>query len=309
MLDTRDYALVLANALKKNESIVFACHCSIRYSGRAESFLSLGDRIILIKSDNTLVVHQPMGNNPVNYMKPGTSHSLVLEHGKTILKSRNLALKEYLDIEISKIYFYNAHKLEDGQSIQIAGTEKDMAMMIFEQPHLIEEGFKPLKMEEHTKYGFIDVFGYDKDNILTVIECKRYAGDPKAVDQLRRYVEKIKSSKGLSFVRGILACPHITPRAEQMLQEFGYQFAQVNPPKYLERFDPGGAAGGARGSRCGRPASVEPVAETARTTFKKSVALRSFRERWTSRTSTRRADSANADPFLTLTAPAAGTAA
>lgn len=237
MLETKDYALILGNALKKNESIVFGCTCSIKYSGRAESYLPEGDRIIIIKADNTLLVHQPTGNNPINYMKQGTNHSMVFEEGKTMLKSRNLTLKEYLDMEIKKIHFFHSEKLEDGQSIQIAGTEKDMANMIYENPSIIEDGFKPLNMEEHTKYGFIDIFGYDKDNTLVVVECKRYTGDPKAVDQLRRYVEKIKASKGLSFVRGVLACPQITPSAEAMLRELGYSHISINPPKYLERFD------------------------------------------------------------------------
>jgi RecB family endonuclease NucS len=231
-----EYVSRIEEAIARNQSIVILCNCAVRYSGRAESLLPDGDRIIIIKSDNTVLVHQPAGNNPVNYMKPATSIKATVEENKLVLHSHNPLLKEYMDIAISKIYSLDSRRLEDPASIVVNGTERDMADMLYKNPGLIEDGFKPMSMEEHTKYGFIDLFGYDKNNLLTVVECKRYAGDLKAVDQLRRYVEKVKASKGLERVRGVLACPSISPNAERMLRDFGFSFVKVNPPKYLEKF-------------------------------------------------------------------------
>ena len=88
MLKLADYAFMLKNILNKGYSIVFSCNCEVEYSGRAESFLSEGDRIILLKSDNTILVHQPNGNNPVNYMKPGSSHSLIIHDDKFVLRTK-----------------------------------------------------------------------------------------------------------------------------------------------------------------------------------------------------------------------------
>jgi len=232
-----EYPEQLRAALSKNETIVFGARCEVWYSGRAESYLPLGDRVIIIKADNTLLIHQPEGNNPVNYMKGQTKHSMSFSDGKLFLNCRNLSQKEFLDIRIDSVHFFQSHKLEDGKSICIEGTEKDMAEMLMHKPELIEEGFRPLNMEEHTKYGFIDVFGHDKDRVLTVIECKRYSGDLKAVSQLRRYVEKIKSAKGIDTVRGILACPKMSDNALKMLTDFGFEFKCIKPPKYLQKFD------------------------------------------------------------------------
>jgi len=170
-------------------------------------------------------------------MKPETSHKLSLEVNKLILRSRNLSLKEQMDINIERIYFFNSHKLEDGQSIIVSGTEDDMSRMIYENPSLVEEGLKPVSQEEQTKYGFIDVLCIDKNNILTIIECKRHNADLGAVTQLRRYVEKLMVSKGISKVRGILAAPKITSNAEKMLIDWGFEFKSIKPPKYLEEFD------------------------------------------------------------------------
>ncbi len=237
MLKQEDYCTLFNDALGRNETIVLGCNCTVRYSGRAESFLDRGDRLIIIKSDRALLIHQPSGNAPVNYMKPETSHILVSDGKSLILKSRNITNKEFMDISIDEIHFFNSHKLEDGQSIIVTGTEEDMANMLYENPEMLEEGFKPVSKEEQTKYGFIDVFGYDKNNTLTVVECKRYIADLGAVTQLRRYVEKIMVSKGVAKVRGILAAPKITPSAERMLNDWGFKFVSVRPPRYLEEFD------------------------------------------------------------------------
>ena len=231
------YIKKIEKGIKQNAVIVMGCECEIDYSGRAESHLPMGERLIVIKSDNTLIVHQPEGNAPVNYMKPDTKHSVVFENGDYYLKSKNQALKEYLDVKIKNILFVNSSQLRDGQKIQLAGSEKDMSEMIYNNPLLIGEDFKPLSMEEHTKYGFIDVFGHDSKNNLVIVECKRYIGDLNAVQQLRRYVEKIKKLRGIENVRGILACPKMSPNAEQMLHDWGFEFVSITPPKYRERFD------------------------------------------------------------------------
>ncbi|MBI2664206.1 endonuclease NucS [Candidatus Woesearchaeota archaeon] len=225
------------SALSSGKSVILSCNCSVYYSGRAESFLAGGDRIIIIKSDSTLLIHQPHGSTPVNYMKEGSSHTLLKDASKLILSSSNLQQKEYLRINISKIHSLQVLDLADSQKIQLTGSEKDMADMIYNNPALIGSDFKPLSREEHTRYGFIDVFGYDKSNTLVVVECKRYTADLKAVDQLQRYVKKIRQLKGLQKVRGIIAAPKISPNALQLLHDHGFEFRSVSPPKYLEKFD------------------------------------------------------------------------
>ncbi len=224
-------------ALAKNSVVVISCLCEIHYSGRAESFLGSGDRLIIIKSDKTLIVHQPSGSAPINYMKEGTTYSVAMEAGKVVLHCHNIPVKEYMDLFISKVHSFQQLKMEDNEKIQLVGSERDMSDMIYDQPGLIEPGFRPLSREEHTKYGFIDVFGYDRNNALVVIECKRYGADFKAVEQLQRYVKKIKQLRGLDKVRGIVAAPEISQNTLQMLKDHGFEYRKISPPKYLERFN------------------------------------------------------------------------
>ena len=225
------------HALKNGKSIILSCSCSVNYSGRAESFLADGDRIIIIKADGTLLVHQPQGSNPINYMKEGATHKLLQIDKKLILSSSNLQLKEFLTIEINRINSLQILNLSDSEKLQLTGSEKDMADMIYGNPSLISPDFKPLSREEHTKYGFIDVFGYDKDNNLVIVECKRYSADFNAVDQLLRYMKKVKELKGVGSVKGVIAAPKISDNALQMLRDHNCEFRSVSPPKYLEKYD------------------------------------------------------------------------
>lgn len=220
---------LLREAVNSKKSVVLFANCSVSYNGRAQSYLDRGDRIIIIKSDNTILIHQPEGNNPINYMKQGTQFKV---NGSSLHAYNS---KEYIDIEFYEIYSALIKELKDSQKLELHGSERHMSDMIYSNPEVIEKGFKPLSREEHTKYGFIDVFGYDKSGRLTVVECKRFTANLDAVTQLRRYVEKIASLKGVNTVRGILAAPGISPNAKQMLVDYGYEYRKVEPPKHYEK--------------------------------------------------------------------------
>ncbi|MBU4501429.1 MAG: endonuclease NucS [Nanoarchaeota archaeon] len=227
----------IKRALKGQSTIVIGANCTIEYNGRAESYLPEGDRVIIIKPDRNLIVHQPIGTAPVNYMKTGTEHNIYYEDKKLYLKSKHVAQKEEMIIRLHNIHFLQTKILQDGEKITLKGSEKDMSDKIYNNPKLIEDDFKPLSREEHTKYGFIDVFGYDKNNTLVIIECKRYTATLDAVTQLRRYVEKIKKNKGLEKVRGIIAAPDISANARKMLEDWGFEYKKADPPKYHGNFN------------------------------------------------------------------------
>ena len=233
MLDVAEFN----RALKNGRSIVLSCRCSVDYSGRAESSLAEGDRLIIIKSDKTLLIHQPYGSNPVNYMKEGSMHKLVEDGNGMVLQGSNPGLKEFLTVSISQVHSFQILELQDSAKIRLKGSEKDMAEMIYKNPGLIGPDFRPLSREEHVKYGFIDIFGYDGNRTLVVIECKRQIADLKAVDQLLRYVRKIKQLRGLDTVRGILAAPGISQNALDMLQSHNFEFCSVNPPNYFQKHE------------------------------------------------------------------------
>ncbi|MFB6196759.1 MAG: hypothetical protein ABEI52_00610, partial [Halobacteriaceae archaeon] len=115
-----------------NETLVCFCDCTVDYSGRAESHLPRGDRILIFKADNTLLIHQPTNNEPINYMKAGTTFT-VDHDDDLVIHANHTGLKEYMDITIHTIYDTMRGTLSDGQALEIVGTEEDMSDMIKEQ--------------------------------------------------------------------------------------------------------------------------------------------------------------------------------
>lgn len=215
--------------IERGEFICFFCHCTINYSGRAESYLDNGDRLIAIKQDKTVMIHQPEGGMPINYVKAPASCELMEEDGLLIFRA--CSGEDEVVCAISEVYDVFARRLADGQKQDLSGKESEMSDMIRDNPACIGTDFIPLNREEHTKYGFIDVFGHLGDGTLAVVECKRYTAGLSAVSQLRRYVEKMQSAKGTEKVTGIIAAPAITSNAEKMLKDWGFRFCAVEPPK------------------------------------------------------------------------------
>lgn len=236
MMVTRESFLdAFSTAERCNEVFCFFCSCEINYSGRAEAYLPKGDRLIIIKKDRVVLIHQPDHGMPINYLKAGAS--VAFEREKDHLLMRAQSDKDYLDVEIFSIYSLMHRVLEDGQKQILQGNEKDMSDMIKNQPELISPDFKPLSREEHTKFGFIDVFGHDGKGNMMVVECKRYTASLACVTQLRRYVEKIEELKGVKGVKGIMASPAISANALEMLEKWGFTHVAVLPPKRLERYN------------------------------------------------------------------------
>jgi RecB family endonuclease NucS len=229
----QEFISSVEEALQKGELVSFFCHCAITYSGRAESYLDYGDRLIIIKQDRTLLIHQPDGGMPINYLKAPASTEFILDKSEeeplVLLEARSGF--DEIDCEIKEIYDLYSRKLIDGLKQELSGSEAEMSDHIRDNPEIISKDFIPLSREEHTKYGFIDVFGHTGDGTLLIVECKRYTAGLSGATQLRRYVEKMKSLKGVDNVTGVMAAPAITSNALAMLKDWGLDFVRVEPPK------------------------------------------------------------------------------
>ncbi len=232
-MEWEPFSALVERCVENNESLMAFVRCRIFYSGRAEAELDWGDRMLIIKQDNAVLIHQPENGNPINYLKPGARISIYREEGALWLEGSHPQTNDIVQMEIQEIHDAMRMKLEDGKKQVLAGTEADMSDWIRDNPSSISPDFKPLSREEHTNYGFIDVFGHNGNGELVIVECKRYTAGLAAATQLRRYVEKMKGLRGTDQVGGVLASPKITTNAEQMLNDWGFKWVRVVPPKRI----------------------------------------------------------------------------
>ncbi len=203
---------------------ILVARCTIRYEGRLVTTLASGDRVVLMKSDGSVVINSAAGAKPVNYMSGPT---IVREEGRTIVITRT-ATNETLTVEIEEVHADSAYELDDTAKIVREGREKDIQAVIFANPEAIEEGMSALKRELFTDVGPVDLFCRDRNGRTTVIEIKRVKAVAAAVEQLTRYVEQVDLNPSHAPSRGMLIAPELAPQARVLLESRGYDFVPLN---------------------------------------------------------------------------------
>ena len=201
--------------------------CMVDYQGRARSLLDWGERLILIKQDGSVLVHQPVLREPVNWQPAGSTTEFNTAHDQLILKCRHTKPPEKMKVTFRQLKLVAATALVDRASLVIAGMESDVVNDIVKDPSLIEDGLRIVKREKPVRTGSIDLYGYDKDHVPVVIEVKRSLATISAVHQLRMYVTDIKKDRKEPKVRGILCAPRIPDMVKKLLEEHGLEWQEV----------------------------------------------------------------------------------
>ena len=201
--------------------------CMIDYRGRARSFLDWGERVIMIKQDGAVLVHQPVMREPVNWQPSDSKTDFKVKDDQLILRSHHTRPPEKMKITFRNIQLVTAAALRDKAKLVISGMETDVVNEIISNPCVIEEGLRISKRERHVKSGMIDLFGYDKNHTPVVIEVKRSLANISAVQQLRMYVSDIKKDVDDANVRGILCAPRIPDMVKKLLSDYGLEWQEV----------------------------------------------------------------------------------
>lgn len=223
------YSFINKYHLKKADktTLILIGDCMVDYRGRARSFLDWGERIIMIKQDNTLLVHQPVLREPVNW-QPGDSLSdFRVEGNNLIIRSRRRKPPEKMKIIFRQIKQITITSLKDKAELVISGMESDFVNQLMSDPCIIEEGLRINKREKAVRSGMIDLFCYDENHTPVVVEVKRSLANISAVHQLRMYVNDIKSDVDDADVRGILCAPKIPDMVKNLLSDYGLEWKEV----------------------------------------------------------------------------------
>jgi RecB family endonuclease NucS len=201
--------------------------CIVDYQGRARSLLDWGERLIVIKQDGTVLVHQPVMREPVNWQSTGSITEFKTKDDQLILNCRHLHPAEKMRVTFRQLKLVTATSLVDRASLIIAGMEIDVVNQIVSNPTIIEEGLRIVKREKPVKTGSIDLFGFDKNHVPVVIEVKRSLATISSVHQLRMYVKDIKKDRKESKVRGILCAPRVPDMVKKLLEEHNLEWREV----------------------------------------------------------------------------------
>lgn len=223
-------ATFVAEAIDQGALVTLFGRCTVDYDGRAASELGPGDRHVMLKPDGTHLVHSDEGQKPVNWQPPGSEHGCRVVEDTLVIESVRTSPEERLVVTLSEVVHVAAFDADDGESIDLVGTEADLKRRVLESPELIESGFTPLSTERETPAGAVDVYGEDAEGRTTVLELKRRRVGPDAVGQLNRYVEALERDLHADAeIRGLLVAPSVTERAKALLAEEGLEFVPLTP--------------------------------------------------------------------------------
>jgi endonuclease len=205
---------------------LIVARCEVRYSGRLDAVLPEALRLLMIKSDGSVMVHADTGGyKPQNWMTPPTA--IEESEGLIVVRKRAGATEDRLDIVISEVVSDVIHDMGEAAALEKDGVEADLQVALAAAPEFCGEGFRLVRREWPTDIGPVDLMCRDAENGWIAVEIKR-VGTIDAVEQLSRYLERIRLDPAMERCRGILAAQVIKPQARVLAEARGLGCVQVD---------------------------------------------------------------------------------
>lgn len=223
----------IGQALSERKTLIIVGNCWVDYRGRASSKLEPGERIVVFKEDGSVLVHRPVGYEPVNWQPPGCLFQTRVVNDVLYVRAIRRKPSEAVKVSFDRVYLLSAMSLVDEGEFSLHASEEDMQRAIILEPSILDPGFKPITYEKKVEPGFIDVYGLDKDGKLVVVEIKRKTAGREAALQLSKYVDSVRTIASRE-VRGVLAAPRLAKGVQRLLTTLGLDFKSLDPKKCAE---------------------------------------------------------------------------
>ena len=211
---------------------IVVARCQVDYAGRLTAHLPLATRVLMLKSDGSVLIHSDGGSyKPLNWMSPPcTLRQGVAEDGRPEWVVTATKTDDTLRILIDEVIHDTSHDLGVDPGLQKDGVEKHLQELLAEHPASLADGLTLVRREFPTAIGPVDLMCRDADGLSVAVEIKR-RGDIDGVEQLTRYLELLNRDPMLNAkgrVRGIFAAQEIKPQARVLATDRGIACALVD---------------------------------------------------------------------------------
>jgi endonuclease len=202
---------------------LIVARCEVRYTGRLTAVLPEALRLLMIKSDGSVMVHADTGGyKPQNWMTPPAV--IEEEPGLMVVRKRAGASEDRLEIHIAEVISDVTHDMGEAAALEKEGVERELQELLADAP---PEGLRLVRREWPTDIGPVDLMCRDDEDEFVAVEIKR-VGTIDAVEQLTRYLERICEEPGFARCRGILAAQVIKPQARVLAESRGIECVEVD---------------------------------------------------------------------------------
>ncbi len=195
---------------------LLVARCEVSYVGRLSTTLPEAVRLLMFKPDGTFMVWADGGGavKPLNWMTPPTViEQATSEDGELCrLTVRRQRQEDCLEITITEVLSDVEHELDTESGLEKEGVERELQELLAASPEWCGEGLRLVRREWPTDIGPVDLMCRDGQDEWIAVEIKRVA-TIDAVEQLSRYLERIRMDPAMGSCRGILAAQSIKPQA------------------------------------------------------------------------------------------------
>ena len=215
---------------------LIVARCEVSYSGRLSAYLPESTRLLIFKDDGSVLVHADAGGyKPLNWMTPPT---VVEEDPRTIVVRKRAGKSEdRLEIRVVEVLSDVSHDMGEAAALEKDGVERDLQLELAAQPQALGEDLRLVRREWPTDIGPVDLMCKDDDGQWVAVEIKRIA-TMEAVEQLTRYLERIRLDPAMSGCRGILAAQKLRPQAARLADARGILTVEVDLESLRGRREP-----------------------------------------------------------------------
>jgi endonuclease len=208
---------------------LIVARCEVLYTGRLTAVLPASTRLLMLKSDGSVLVHADAGGyKPLNWMTPPT---IVEEEGdplgRIIVRKRSGSTEDRLEIVVHEVLSDVAHDMGEAAPLEKDGVERDLQEALADSPEALGEELRLVRREWPTDIGPVDLMCREGEDGWVAVEIKRM-GTIDAVEQLSRYLERIREDPAMAACRGILAAQRVQPQAATLAASRGIACAQVD---------------------------------------------------------------------------------
>lgn len=201
--------------------------CEVDYEGRLAAHLPEAERLMMIKADGCVAIHADGGAyKPLNWMNAPNELAIddsVTPQVWTVTNPKG----EFLRITVHDIVADVTHELGDDPGLTKDGVEAHLQELLAANPDTIEVGMTLVRREYPTAIGPIDLVCRDADGTVVAIEVKR-RGEIDGVEQLSRYMERLRLDSSLGEIRGMFVAQRVKPQARVLAESRGYRVVEVD---------------------------------------------------------------------------------
>ena len=205
---------------------LIVARCEVVYTGRLNAVLPVSTRLLMLKSDGSVLVHADSGGfKPLNWMTPPT---VIEEDGnRIVVRKRAGRTEDRLEIHVLEVLSDADHEMGEAAALEKDGVESQLQAELAAQPGVLEEELTLVRREWPTDIGPVDLMCRDAEGGWVAVEIKRI-GTIEAVEQLSRYLEYIRVDPARADCRGILAAQTIKPQGVKLAELRGLGCVEVD---------------------------------------------------------------------------------